>query len=651
MPRSSRTCEFEFDPKIEKTARIFRKETKELKGLSTTSLSKADFELDMPMFSDSEDKVMAQNPDTRVSIQNLKNQTRASIRNLESQVSQLASFNSRLKSQDMREDDSPNSTSIFLGRSFLKTARTTIDVPYGTITMEFDGEVISTHFEIEGIVQEPQICLLGENYTRPVTSNLSALEEEKLIRVLREFHEAIGWTIADIKGLSPSTCMHRILLEEGAKPSRETQHRLNPIMMEVVKKEILKLLDASMIFPISDSEWVSPTHVVPKKIGQRVGRDPHVIYYLSRMLDSTQSNYTATDKELLVVVFALEKFCPYILGTKVIVYSNHATLKYLLSKKDAKPRLLSYGMPRAIISDRGTHFCNKMVNTLFKKYNVTHRVSTAYHPQTNGQAVISHHEIKCILEKTVSYVLIGIGPFVVTQIFPHGAVEIKSLTTQKVFKPISYNHTAAQPTIITTAVPPLHPAAAQLCSALLTGFPPLLNSIPIRHLQFRESPPQLLSAGSRFTTSFPALPNHRHSSRRPAKRPSPQRHPLHIAQEAPEQPLFYLPLSEPSVETSNSKLMQLANGTQLQATLTKKRPLILGLYITLFATNLGIIDLTRHNLHVACPIESLDMACLVQTGLIIARTDAFEFTHAGKAPTLETPSTHHISTLFDPSKD
>ncbi|KAL0289920.1 UNVERIFIED_CONTAM: Transposon Ty3-I Gag-Pol polyprotein [Sesamum angustifolium] len=59
-------------------------------------------------------------------------------------------------------------------------------------------------------------------------------------------------------------------------------------------------------------------------------------------------------------------------------------------------------MPRAIISDRGTHFCNKVVDALLKKYNVTHRVSTAYHPQTNGQAEISNREIKSILEKTVN---------------------------------------------------------------------------------------------------------------------------------------------------------------------------------------------------------------------------------------------------------
>ncbi|KAL0411606.1 UNVERIFIED_CONTAM: hypothetical protein Slati_3750300 [Sesamum latifolium] len=78
-----------------------------------------------------------------------------------------------------------------------------------------------TQIGVEGITQAPQICLLGENDTLPViiSSKLSTLEEEKLIRVLREFHEAIGWTIADIKMLSHSTCMHRNLLEEGAKPS------------------------------------------------------------------------------------------------------------------------------------------------------------------------------------------------------------------------------------------------------------------------------------------------------------------------------------------------------------------------------------------------------------------------------------------------
>ena len=61
-----------------------------------------------------------------------------------------------------------------------------------------------------------------------------------------------------------------------------------------------------------------------------------------------------------------------------------------------------YGTPRALISDGGTHFCNRMVEALLKRYHVTHKVSTAYHPQTSGQAEVSNREIKSILEKIVN---------------------------------------------------------------------------------------------------------------------------------------------------------------------------------------------------------------------------------------------------------
>ncbi|PIN17394.1 DNA-directed DNA polymerase [Handroanthus impetiginosus] len=245
-------------------------------------------------------------------------------------------------------------------------------------------------------------------------------------------------------------------------------------------------------------------------LGQRISKTPHVIYYAPRTLDNAQSNYSTMEKELLAIIFALENFRSYLLGTKVIVYSDHAALKYLLSKKEAKLRLIRwilllqefnleirdkrgtenlvadhfsrlisregplllqdsfpdehlfsvqkaspwyadivnylvtkslpkdlsraqrdkiksdakyyvwddpylvvvdfvkshifarFGVPRAIISDRGTHFCNGVVKILLKKYHVTHRVSTAYHPQTNGQAEVSNREVKSILEKTAN---------------------------------------------------------------------------------------------------------------------------------------------------------------------------------------------------------------------------------------------------------
>ena len=88
-----------------------------------------------------------------------------------------------------------------------------------------------------------------------------------MIEILKDQKEAIGWSIADIKGISPSVVQHRIHLEENAKTSREPQRCLNPSMKDVVRVEVLKLLDSGIIYPISDSSWVSPVHVVPKKSG------------------------------------------------------------------------------------------------------------------------------------------------------------------------------------------------------------------------------------------------------------------------------------------------------------------------------------------------------------------------------------------------
>ncbi|CAN6552293.1 unnamed protein product [Malus baccata var. baccata] len=445
---------------------------------------------------------------------------------------------------EMDESDHAPSLPILLGRPFMKTARTKIDVYSGTLSMEFDGDVvnfnlsdsikypsddhscfsidiidslaqgylddlnddalekvitrgmelktkgadcmhahgiqdslhavppseellevvaalesspkldgkytnresipISTNKVLPSIVQAPVLELkplpshlkyifLGENETLPaiISSSLTAQEEEKLLRVLKEFKSALGWTLADIKGISPTTCMHHIFLEEGAKPTREAQRRLNPPMMEVVKKEIIKLLDCGVIYPISDSRWVSPVQCVPKKsgvtvvanaenelvpqriqtgwrvcidyrklntttrkdhfplpfidqmlerlagyafycfldgysgynqivispedqekttftcpfgavLGQRKDKRPHVIYYASRTLNDAQLNYSTTEKELLAVVFALDKFRSYLIGTKVIVFTDHAALKYLLTKKEAKPRLIRW---------------------------------------------------------------------------------------------------------------------------------------------------------------------------------------------------------------------------------------------------------------------------------------------------------------------
>nr|XP_009776419.1 PREDICTED: uncharacterized protein LOC104226198 [Nicotiana sylvestris] len=184
---------------------------------------------------------------------------------------------------------------------------------------------------------------------------------------------------------------------------------------------------------------------------QRNDKLMHPIYYASRMLSGAQLNYTVTEKEMLAVVFTFDKIRSYLIGSKVIVYTDHTTLKYLIEKKESKPRLIRaeksveveeiletfpdeqllaasledapwyadfanylacgfvkkniftrFGIPRAIISDGGTHFYNIAFEKLLAKYDVRHKVATPYHPQTSGQVEVSNREIKSVLTKTVN---------------------------------------------------------------------------------------------------------------------------------------------------------------------------------------------------------------------------------------------------------
>ena len=79
-----------------------------------------------------------------------------------------------------------------------------------------------------------------------------------MLKILKKHKEAIGWSQANIKGIRPFMCMHRILLGEDSKPTVDAQRCLNPSMKEVVRKEVLKWLDAGVIYPIFGSSWVSP---------------------------------------------------------------------------------------------------------------------------------------------------------------------------------------------------------------------------------------------------------------------------------------------------------------------------------------------------------------------------------------------------------
>ncbi|XP_058726201.1 uncharacterized protein LOC131597525 [Vicia villosa] len=351
---------------------------------------------------------------------------------------------------------------------------------------------------------------LDNELKRPVIVNaeLGGTETEKMLQVLRKYPSALGYNIFYLKWISPSICMHRIMLEEDCKTSREHQRRINPILSTVVKDEVTKLLNAGIIYPIFDSQWrcmmsifddyidnimgvfmddfsvcggdfegclsnlgkvldrcvqvnlvlnwekchfmvkqgIVLGHVVSERgievdkakievienlqppktvreirsflghtgfykrfikdfskiskpltnllmrdvefnfnnecleafevlktalisapimqppdwnlpfeiicdasdyavgavLGQRKDKKLHAVYYTSRTLDPAQMNFTTTEKELLVVVFALDKFRSYLIGAKIIVYTEHATIRYLLAKQDVKPRLLRW---------------------------------------------------------------------------------------------------------------------------------------------------------------------------------------------------------------------------------------------------------------------------------------------------------------------
>ncbi|XP_062119326.1 uncharacterized protein LOC133833083 [Humulus lupulus] len=281
--------------------------------------------------------------------------------------------------------------------------------------------------ELKTLLEHIKDSYLGKNDTLLViiSTSLSTVEEEKLLRVLRAHKLAICWTLVDIKGISPSTIMHRILMEEESKPNIDAQRRTNPTMKEVVQKEILKWLDAGVIYPILDSSWklnkATRKDDLPLPfVDQMLNRLPdHQFYYFLdgysgyhqipiASEDQEKMNFTCPDdmleksieifmddftvfgssfdmclqnledvlkrceesnlvsncekchfmvsegivlghkisskgiEELLAIVFVFDKFRPYLIGNNVIVYTNHYVIKYLITKKDAEPRLIRW---------------------------------------------------------------------------------------------------------------------------------------------------------------------------------------------------------------------------------------------------------------------------------------------------------------------
>lgn len=172
----------------------------------------------------------------------------------------------------MKEDhvvDQNLQEAVFPLDSFKRIKGTTPNLDFPISRTKLPPSILQVpKLEVKPLLEHLKYVFSCEGETLPVeTSNkLNQIEEEKLVSELHEHKKAVGWTIANIKGISSSTYTHRIILEKDSKFNRQVQRRLNLPMVEVVKKEVLKLLNARVIYPISDSKRLSPVQVGPKNI-------------------------------------------------------------------------------------------------------------------------------------------------------------------------------------------------------------------------------------------------------------------------------------------------------------------------------------------------------------------------------------------------
>nr|GEV47671.1 reverse transcriptase domain-containing protein [Tanacetum cinerariifolium] len=241
------------------------------------------------------------------------------------------------------------------------------------LTLVFDDFISESDACKEPIVKSalPTLSPFGENPFQLHSIDLKLAEESKEKSFVEEPPEL------ELKEL-PSHLgfyTHKILMEDDYKPAVQSQRRVDPKIHDVIKKEVIKLLDAGMIYTISNSPWVSLIHCVPKKGGMTVVANENNELIPTRLvtgwrvcIDYRKLN-DATGKYHFPLPF-MDQMLERLAGNEFYCFLD--------------------GIPRAIISDRGTHLCNDQFTRVMIKYGVTHRLATAYHPQTSGQVDISN---------------------------------------------------------------------------------------------------------------------------------------------------------------------------------------------------------------------------------------------------------------------
>nr|GEW54168.1 reverse transcriptase domain-containing protein [Tanacetum cinerariifolium] len=165
-----------------------------------------------------------------------------------------------------------------------------------------------------------------------IAKDLKDEEKTTLIKVLKSHKQALAWQLFNIKGINPEFYTHKILMEDDFKPTVQHQRRVNPKIHKVIKKEVLKLLDAGLIYPISDSPWVSPVHCVPKKGGFTVIENEENELIPTQLVTSWRSLWM-TSRSLgihLKLVFPIWIRC--LSGVKTLIFAKLGEIHFMVKE-------------------------------------------------------------------------------------------------------------------------------------------------------------------------------------------------------------------------------------------------------------------------------------------------------------------------------